>query len=210
MFPDADQFMFKELRDDGNYQRDHYDAARTFVSNWACAVDGGAHVGVWSRLMATDFKTVYAFEPAPDTFEALTTNLSSFGCRNVETYQVALGHRRIKVGLTMDEKHVKLANTGARHLSLDNSVERTVRVETLDSFALPTLGFLKLDVEGSELFALQGADETVMRCRPVILFEDKNLWKRFKLTRDAPQGWLRQHRYRPMLRVGCDEIWVPE
>ena len=39
-------------------------------------------------------------------------------------------------------------------------------MHTLDSFKLPRLDFVKLDVEGYECQILQGAKETITKCRP--------------------------------------------
>jgi methyltransferase, FkbM family len=208
-FPDADVHMWDSLRPDGSYQRDNYEAARPFITNWSCAVDAGSHCGTWTRWMARDFGHVLAFEPAPDTYEALLANIEHFGMSNVESYNVALGHRRSKVALVLDAKHQQLQNTGARHISLDRDADRTVRVETLDSFELDTLGFLKADVEGSELFVLQGAEKTINRCKPVILHENKRLWMKFGIAADGPQTWLEQHGYRFAVKAGCDAVWVP-
>lgn len=48
-----------------------------------------------------------------------------------------------------------------------------VPVVTLDSVLPPTLpiAFLKLDIEGGEFHALRGAQRTLDRCRPLIVFE---------------------------------------
>ena len=43
------------------------------------AIDGGANVGAYTRIMLERFETVYAFEPAPDTFAALQRNLLDWG-----------------------------------------------------------------------------------------------------------------------------------
>jgi FkbM family methyltransferase len=44
---------------------------------------------------------------------------------------------------------------------------------TIDSLNLPSVGLIKLDIQGSELIALKGAAETIQRCRPVVLIEEK-------------------------------------
>ena len=39
------------------------------------ALDGGANVGAYTKIMLDRFETIYAFEPAADTFEALKRNV---------------------------------------------------------------------------------------------------------------------------------------
>jgi hypothetical protein len=48
-----------------------------------------------------------------------------------------------------------------------------VPVSTIDSFLpeLPAVKLIKLDIEGGEFHALKGAEETINRFRPVVIFE---------------------------------------
>jgi FkbM family methyltransferase len=201
-FPDADQFMVDELRD-GLYQDSHLTAALAHVTDWSIAVDGGAHVGSWSRLMSAKFQRVIAIEPSPDTFEALEANLVTFGCQNVDARNVALGAAAGWVSMTLDEVNAARKNTGGRFVQPDGTIPLT----TLDAFDLPTLGFLKLDVEGSEFVALMGARKTIARCQPIILFENKGLWLKYGVERFGPQKLLTSLGYRQLERCGCDLIW---
>ncbi len=43
----------------------------------------------------------------------------------------------------------------------------------IDDLELAELDFIKLDVEGYEYQALKGAEQTLKRCRPMVMFEDK-------------------------------------
>lgn len=49
-----------------------------------------------------------------------------------------------------------------------------VPITTLDSYNLPRIDLLKIDVEGYEIHVLKGAEETLLRCKPVVIFEEKN------------------------------------
>jgi hypothetical protein len=62
-----------------------------------------------------------------------------------------------------------------------NYSENTVEVRTLalDEVDAARVDFIKLDVEGMELEALQGAEKTIERSRPVLLIE--------KIKTDAEQ-----------------------
>lgn len=203
-FPDADQFMVGETSVKGTYQEAHLSEALRFVTDFSVALDGGAHVGTWSKLMADAFQKVIAFEPSPDTFECLRFNLN--GIAHVDCQPYALGAEPGRVSMALDAANAARANTGARFAAAGGDIP----VITIDSLRLPSLGFLKLDVEGSEPMALTGAAETIARCKPIILFENKKLWTRhFGLPKDAVSRILDRHQYRLLAKVSCDEIWGP-
>jgi FkbM family methyltransferase len=204
-FPDADEFMVGHLGKDGTYQKSHLDAALKHVTDWSCALDCGAHIGTWSKLMAEKFQQVIAFEPSPDTFEALQANLAQFGCANVQAMNVAVGRAPGLVSMHLDSRGRDLKNTGARFVRDGGDIE----LVTIDSLNLKSLGFLKMDIEGSEVEALEGASQTIQRCKPIILFENKNMWARFGRERQAPQLFLQRHRYREVEKVSMDVIWAP-
>jgi len=204
-YPDMDEFMAGELKADGSYQSSHLTAALAYVQDFSCAIDGGAHVGTWSRPMSQRFAQVIAVEPSADTYACLVRNLEHFGITNVDARHLAIGASAGRVSMTLSEKEVNRKNTGARYALPGDEVA----CETIDSWHLPSLGFLKLDIEGSEVAALEGARETLRRCRPIVLFEDKAFWKRYGLRRDAPQQVLLSLGYQHLQRVSMDEIWGP-
>lgn len=130
------------------------------------ALDGGAHVGAYTRLMLERFDTVYAFEPAPDTFAALARNLQDWGVADrVHAFQQALSDRRERVGI----------KGRPWHRSVSRRVSGRGRIEAvpIDELGLARLDFMKLDLEGYEYRALQGARQTLVRCRPWVLIEEK-------------------------------------
>ena len=75
----------------GTYQFGKLSVAVNQVStdNRKVALDIGAHVGTWSRVLSYLFDTVIAFEPNQANYDCLVEN-----CRdrlNVVTYQSAVG-----------------------------------------------------------------------------------------------------------------------
>jgi FkbM family methyltransferase len=206
-FPSSDEFMVNELGCDGTYQLDHLHAALRHVTNHGCAIDGGAHVGTWSKVMAGVFEKVVAIEPSADTFECLEFNLAQFACTNVERKNVAIGAAPGFVTMNLDAVNEDRKNTGARFAKDGGSIP----VETIDSWRLAGVGFLKLDIEGSEPFALRGAKETLARCKPIVLFENKRLWTRhFGLPKGAVADFLTSQGYRLIETVSMDQIWGPK
>jgi FkbM family methyltransferase len=202
-FPDEDDFMAKEMKPDGTYQLSHLLGALALCKGFDVVVDGGAHIGTWSKIFAERFKTVYAFEPSPDTFECLKHNLGQL--TNIHFINKAMGKEPGKVTMTLEgfERAIAMKNTGARFTKEGGSIDRI----TLDSLNLPALDFLKMDIEGGEPAALLGAEVTLLKYKPVVLFEDKGLWKRYGYRRDEPQKILTRLGAHQLTRIGTDEIW---
>jgi FkbM family methyltransferase len=140
--------------------------ALRYVLRWTVAIDGGANVGAYSRVMMERFDVIHAFEPAPDTYECLVRNLREWGAgARVRTYRRALSDREesVRMGTQMGRRSPSRRVVGPGDIP-------SVRIDDLD---LPDLAFLKLDVEGYEERVLRGAAETIARYQPRVMFEDK-------------------------------------
>lgn len=205
-FPDADSFMASHIGKDGKYQYSHLEGAMKHVKNFGGAVDGGAHVGTWSRILSEKFASVLAFEPSADTKECLEKNMRTFKCENVNIVHAALGDKPGRVRMTLEgfDRAIELKNTGARFTRPGDDVD----VVMLDSLKLDALDFIKLDIEGSEPAALRGAIETLKRCKPVVLFEDKGLcFRHFGEPKTACADLLKSIGMTFIEKIGCDQIW---
>lgn len=202
--PDAEEVQIEALAA-GGWQLDHLEAGLKHVQRWGVAVDGGAHVGSWTATMLKRFKTVHAFEPDPTNFQCLQANMK--GCDNVIRHNVGLGDRPMYAEMEDDERWRERGNTGGRYI-VGKTRGGTIPVVTLDSLNLDGLDFLKLDIEGFELFALTGAEKTIMKYRPVVMIEDKpRMATRFGLTKHAAQDYLSAKGMRFLEKVGSDYVW---
>lgn len=143
----------------------HVPAARRRV-----AVDVGAHIGQWSYAMAQDFAFVHAFEPVPRYQECWHANLK--GVPHVYLHECALGAAQDVVSLHCatpgSHGDTRVAQAGEAA-----NAAVSVPMNTLDSFKLDTVDLLKVDNEGYEFFVVQGARETLLRTRPVVIVEQK-------------------------------------
>lgn len=164
-FPDCDEHMSAEY-EAGKKQFDTLELALQYVTNFDCAVDGGAFVGAWSLEMSDRFNEVFSFEPASDTFECLEMNTE--GKSNIRCINSALSDKAGTASLEQDERWY--GNTGGRYLTQGDDCIIT----KLDDYHLPKLDFLKLDVEGHEYYSLLGAKETILKYKPIILCEQKS------------------------------------
>lgn len=202
-FPDNEEH-FTALGDDvANYQRPQREKAYEYVKKWQCAVDIGAHVGIFSRDFAQRFERVVAFEPIPSTRECLIRNVPG----NVDVKPFACGSRP---GTVRMERHKKNSG-GSRIVASDVVVERPIEVDvvTLDSLGLEAVDLVKLDVEGFESEAILGGERTFRRCTPVVIIEEKLKPGNFDHVKRASELLL-DLGYSKGALVGADRIYFVE
>jgi FkbM family methyltransferase len=125
--------------------------------------------------MAKRFKHVYAFEPQENVFECYKMNVAPYD--NVTSFRCGLGAvwERARIGPGPVKKQRFRQHSGLGTVIRDN--EKDTTLIPLDSLGLEQLDFLKIDVEGFELFVLQGAEQTLRRCKPLIIAEENNRCK---------------------------------
>ncbi len=134
------------------------------------AADVGANKGVWSWFLARMVPIVHAFEPNPKAFSILQRGAAS----NVVCHSAALSNVSGRGLLNVPKRAGGYSNQGATLRVLpDGGGHGSLDVETrrLDDLELQNIGFMKVDVEGHELCVLEGARETLARCRPVLIVE---------------------------------------
>jgi FkbM family methyltransferase len=133
-----------------------------------CVQAGGA-CGVWPKRYAQEFARVLTFEPNPLCYECLVLNVT--GTPNVVSFNYALGHQEsvCRMAIPLHREH----NIGAWYTSVG---EGPIQVMPLDAWKYTNVRLIQLDVEGSEEAALMGAHDTIVRCQPLIVIEEKALF----------------------------------
>lgn len=123
------------------------------------AFDVGAHVGNHSLYFgAVCEMTVFAFEPHPVSFPMLVENVELNPGLDVRPTQVAIGAEE---GRAEFASHMQL-KLGRGHIP----------VRRLDDIVGPVdVAVVKVDVEGMEAQALDGALNHLRRCRPALYVE---------------------------------------
>ena len=164
-------------------------------------IDAGAHIGLYAVLMAKYVGPqgrVLAFEPTPGTRTVLVRHLRLNRCRNVDVRPEAVA------GATGEHE---FHDTGDRASSANSIVGTTgpsgttrVRTVRLDDLGLKDVSCIKLDVEGAELEALEGARELLLASRPALAIE-VHPSQLLTAGRSSRELWelLRERRYRVMV-----------
>ncbi len=131
------------------------------------AVDVGANIGTHTIPFGKKFKSVVAFEPHPIAHRLLKLNVTLNYLTNVEVYEVALGEAAGTGYMNIPEGPI--SNLGGARLTEQGNTE--FPIHTLDSYSIPDLKLLKIDVEGYEERVIRGAEKTITKHRPIIVFE---------------------------------------
>jgi FkbM family methyltransferase len=134
-------------------------------NNRTLALDIGANVGLWSRDFVQSFKHVIAFEPVAVFRECLEHNVQG---KNFEVQPIALGDQDTQGTMIITED-----NSGHSHLDPATMGTGNVKVVRLDTLNFDDVSYIKIDCEGYEYRILQGAEQTIRRCRPVVVIEQK-------------------------------------
>ena len=130
----------------------------------SCVLDIGANVGYYTALLARAVGpdgSVTAFEPEPGNFGVLGQTVRANGFGNVQTVRGAVSESPGESFLFLSEQ-----NGGDHRLYATDGREKiTVPILSIDTFlpAEQTVGFIKMDVQGSEGLALRGMRETLRR-----------------------------------------------
>lgn len=151
-----------------------------FLQPGLVVADVGANLGIFSlwvsRLLDGLAHQVFAFEPAPDTFEKLRTNLSLNDAASVATIPMACSATSGSVELFIGHHHhVSSLLKEWAHAEQADGHAVTVQATSLDRFfesdGREYPHFIKMDIEGGGVFALRGCGTTFATRRPLLWIE---------------------------------------
>lgn len=139
-------------------------------------IDAGANQGEYSLFAAKRLVNgiVMSFEPLTSVREMLSMNIALNGFQNIKVFDCGLSNKDDSLLLYESiGDNEGLGTLYPGNMSGMSSVE--VRLKTLDevfeSSRLERLDFIKMDIEGAELNALQGASKVIQKCRPTLMVE---------------------------------------
>ena len=131
-------------------------------------IDGGAFTGDTAEIFSTivgDTGIVYSFEPTESTFKLLQEKK----LKNVQCIQKGLYAKNCDLEFVQSEQS-PAANRFIQSSELSSNKTRKISVTSIDIFveenSIPRIDFIKMDIEGSELDALEGAKKTIKANKP--------------------------------------------
>lgn len=187
------RFLYRAWRARLRDQRLEIATARALIRPGDCVADIGANKGsylYWLRRAVRDGGTVIAFEPQPTLAAYLRAATAAFGWTNVRVRELALsnapGTRYLHVPGAAVSPSASLESSA---LGETTGVMFECRADTLDRVVeeeqAGPLRLAKIDVEGHELAVFRGAEATLRRDKPVLLFECEERHLKRHTTRDV-------------------------
>ncbi|WP_432797355.1 FkbM family methyltransferase [Poriferisphaera sp. WC338] len=144
-------------------------------------VDGGAHDGVFAKKFASQFSNIkiHAFEPNTDLLPELQTNLKNIpGSINTLGLAETTGSQSFNIGASpMTSSMLPPSDIGKTYFNdvIQTEEQRTIHTTSLDDWAaqnnINRIDILKLDLQGYEIPALNGAKNLLKQGIPCVFTE---------------------------------------
>lgn len=161
--------------DFGSYEAKDFAMVRQLVPRSGTFVDIGANIGWYTVHVALEDPTarVIAVEPIPASYRWLTMAVAENSLTNVTTLNAGVAAEPGEIELWLDTG-ISGAASSAPSAGTDGLERLRAPAVTLDELVAShggTASFVKIDIEGAELFALRGAERVLAEQRPIVFAE---------------------------------------
>lgn len=169
------------IKENKIFDENIYNAAKELIRPNSSVLDIGSNFGqmaiMFAELVGKNGK-VYAFEAADFVFEILKKNIAANKKNNIEANYGAV-HNIDKSFLFFPEPDFnKFSTYGSFGIDYKHNIGRKVPTLTIDSLNIQeSISFIKIDIQGGDLFAMEGAINTILKNKMPILFEYEYLFE---------------------------------
>lgn len=158
------------------FEKEVVNLAFGFIKEDTAVLDIGSNFGQMAVLFAGKVGAkgkVYAFDADDFVFSVLKKNIAINGLTEKINATFGAVHNQDGIKLYFPEQDFVRYNTyGSYGIDYKNNVGREVPSLTIDSLQISEpISFMKVDVQGGDLNAMQGAKQTILKNRMPILFE---------------------------------------
>lgn len=177
-----DEFISRTLKLGYLFEKYNVIEAYKWTKKGDTVIDVGANVGTFSIPMANHECRVIAFEPQSKIYDLLKQNIKQNKFINVDARHQCAGHTigtakltdKIPDGST-EGKSLKESTPGDEPINYGGiqlgSDGEDCDMVTIDSLNLDSCALIKVDVEGAEPLVFYGAQKTIKKYSPVIIYE---------------------------------------
>ena len=171
----------------------------SMIPSHRTVIQAGGHCGLYPYQYASFFDTVYTYEPSVINYECLVENTKEIP--NIKIINKGLGNISKLVSMNENRK-----NTGNH--SINESDSGSIEITTIDSQLLSEVDLIHLDLEGYEKFALEGAENTIKQCKPLIVLETNDCCLNYGYTLDDLTQYLNTLGYKSIMQWENDQAYA--
>jgi FkbM family methyltransferase len=175
-------YIGNHIKQSGEWEEFLFEFYSQILTKDDICVDAGANLGFHAIQFAKLCKKVYAFEPQPMVYNQLCANILFNDLNdNIIPYRVGLGETTDvkQMWKIENENFGNVYNWGGRGIEHDQSAFKSEEVReydqidivSLDSIDIPHCELFKIDIQGYEWYAFQGAKNLIVKNKPTILLE---------------------------------------
>ena len=141
-------------------------------------IDVGGNIGANTIPLAVKYPQIefYCYEPHPDIFARLKSNIKLNNLNNVEPSNFAISNVENKTTKFFAQKNID--NMGKSSLKLNSDIKDhveisvpTIKIDSMFVDSVDPILLIKIDTQGTEFQVLESAASTIEKFRPAIFFE---------------------------------------
>ena len=169
-----------EIINFGDYESQDAKFLYEIISDGDTILDIGANIGWYSMSFAKKKPSsiIHAFEPLPETFSSLISNVNINHMSNIICNNFGFSNEA-KTLTFYTSAHTSVSNSAINITEDLFAKEVKCVVTTMDSYVSSnniTVDIIKCDVEGAELLVYQGGEKTISKNLPIVFTEMLRKW----------------------------------
>src|SRR5258706_4793929 len=207
--------VINSIKNGSYFEPEVIEIAKEYIKKGTAVLDVGANYGqmsiAFSKLTGEEGK-VYSFEAEPYIFEILVKNLIANDCKNAKPISGTVYNKVVEKLVFPEPDFKRFDSYGAYGIAPNAKEGRTVESITIDSLQIAEpISFMKIDIQGSDLFAMQGAKEIILKNKMPILFEfEEQLQSEFRTSFNDYLNFAKEMNYRfEKIIMGINYLIVP-
>jgi len=157
------------------FEKDVVDLATKYIKKGTAVLDIGANFGQMSVLFSQltgDNGKVYSFDADDFIFEILKKNIEANNRKNINPIFGAVHNKPNEVLVFPEQDFIEFQTYGSYGIDYNASKGRKVTSLTIDNLNIKEdISFMKIDIQGGDLQAMEGAIKTIQKNQMPILFE---------------------------------------
>jgi FkbM family methyltransferase len=151
------------------------DLMRSVFTGQGTFIDIGANTGQHSMMISRYSKEVHAYEPWEPVLKRFRQMVEWNGIKNISIHAYGLGDENSKKPFFKPAESNLGTGSFVAGFKSENSLEGALEIKKGDdAFAkehITAVSVIKMDIEGYEKPALQGLRQTLIKYRPILVFE---------------------------------------